>query len=280
MHVTFWLTKGSPKEKALHLPRANLHLFQSLIYRILPPDQAAFLHEEGYDSHGKKLKLFAMSWPMASCLPAFDRSLIRFPLPVRLTVSSPLLAVASALANGVMEAGTLRLGKNKLSCDRVELTRNHAQGESLTVRTLSPVTCYEVMTRRGRPYTVYFRPDDREFAPFINANLKRKFSALFPDRPPPAGDVRVTPLDIRERVAFYRPDMSCPIKGWDGVFRLDGPEELLQTALDCGLGGKNSSGWGCVTPAEGKWAHSQSYDVIHKGSEKHEQDHDGDDLWD
>ena len=30
-------------------------------------------------------------------------------------------------------------------------------------------------------------------------------------------------------------------------FRLEGPQELLQIALDCGLGAKNSAGWGCVT---------------------------------
>ena len=49
-------------------------------------------------------------------------------------------------------------------------------------------------------------------------------------------------------MALFDAKLSCPIKGWAGDFRLEGPEELLQTALDCGLGAKNSSGWGCVAP--------------------------------
>ena len=246
MHVTFWLTRSDPKAKALRLPRANLHLFQSMIYNLLPPKQAAFLHEEGYEAQGKRLKLFAMSWPMASGLPAFERSTIRFPLPVRLTVSSPIQDIVSGLANSLTK--TMRLGGSEVVCERVEMARHLARGESLTVRTLSPVSCYELITRRGRPYVLYFRPDDREFVPFINANLRRKFSALFPDRQPPDGEVKVTPLEVRERVAIFKPGVSCPIKGWSGDFRLDGPEELLQAALDCGLGAKNSSGWGCVVP--------------------------------
>ncbi len=279
MHVTFWLTQSNPKEGMLRLPRANLHLFQSMIYRLLPQDLAAFLHDGGYQAQGKRLKLFAMSWPMASCLPAFERSAIRFPLPVRLTVSTPVEEIAFGLIRSVVSPEGLRVGNNKLLCNRVELARHIAQDERLTVRTLSPVTCYEVMTRRGRPYVLYFRPDDREFAPFIDANLRRKFSALFPDQAPPAGEVRVTSLDVRDRVALFKPGMSCPIKGWDGVFRLEGPKELLQVALDCGLGAKNSSGWGCVAPAEGKWDDLQSHDVTLERSVAHDQNDDGDDVW-
>ena len=247
MHVTFWL--NGTKEKALRLPRANLHLFQSLIYSLLPSGLANFLHEEGYEAGGKRLKLFAMSWPMAFTFPTFKGPEIHFPLPVRMTVSTPVEKIASGLAHNISGAKGLHLGKNELVCNRLELTNPRAQGERLTVQTLSPVTCYEGMTRRGRPYTLYFRPDEREFGPFIDANLKRKFSALFPDRPLPDGNVRVTALNVRERVALFKPDTSCPIKGWAGSFRLEGPEELLQVALNCGLGAKNSSGWGCVAPA-------------------------------
>ena len=58
----------------------------------------------------------------------------------------------------------------------------------------------------------------------------------------------VKPLGkVRERAALFSPRTRFPIKGWDGRFRLEGPRELLQVALDCGLGAKNSAGWGCVT---------------------------------
>jgi len=36
------------------------------------------------------------------------------------------------------------------------------------------------------------------------------------------------------------------VKGWHCVLGLEGPRDLLQLALDAGLGSKNSQGWGCV----------------------------------
>ena len=48
---------------------------------------------------------------------------------------------------------------------------------------------------------------------------------------------------------LFKEDNSFPIKGWEGRFKLKGPKELLQVALDCGLGAKNSLGFGCIMPA-------------------------------
>ena len=79
-------------------------------------------------------------------------------------------------------------------------------------------------------------------------NLVRKFRALFPDRAVPEGTVRISLVGrVLERVAIFSPKSSFPVKGWSGRFRLEGPQEILQVALDCGLGAKNSGGWGYMT---------------------------------
>ena len=79
-------------------------------------------------------------------------------------------------------------------------------------------------------------------------NLVRKFRVFFPDRAVPEGMVRISPVGrVLERVAIFSPESSFPVKGWLGRFRLEEPQELLQIALNCGLGAKNSAGWGCVT---------------------------------
>ena len=62
MHLTLHLNGPA---SSLRLPLSNLHLFQSLIYSVLPPERAAFLHSEGYVADGRRMKLFAMSWPVA-----------------------------------------------------------------------------------------------------------------------------------------------------------------------------------------------------------------------
>ena len=68
MHITLYFkaTDGD----FIRVPRANLHLFQALIYNVLPPEHASFLHDEGYMIKGKHLKLFAMSWPITEKTPA------------------------------------------------------------------------------------------------------------------------------------------------------------------------------------------------------------------
>ena len=245
MHITLWLTGDRER---IRVPLSNLHLFQSLLYAVLPPERAAFLHDEGYRVEGRRLKLFAMSWPIAASRPAFEENAILFPLPVRLVVSTPVNATMDGIAGGALNAGDLRVGNNVVRCERIEAEQQRVDGEALTVRTLSPVTCYDQAERNGRPYTIYFSPHQKDFAVSVHNNLVRKFRALFPERAVPEGTVRIAPLGrVRERVAVFSPETSFPIKGWSGRFRLEGPQELLQIALDCGLGAKNSAGWGCVT---------------------------------
>ena len=245
MHITLHLNGDN---QFLRVPSANLHLFQSLLYKILPPEQAAFLHKEGYPVDGRAMKLFAMSWPISASVPSFEQNTIRFPLPIRLVVSTPVETTFDGFASGALSAETVRVGNNILRCEKIEAIQQYADGDELTVRTLSPVTCYDQVERFGKPYTIYFSPQQKDFGVLLSNNLVRKFKALFPDRTPPDLPVTIEPLGRPvERIARFSSEVSFPIKGWFGRFRLKGPKELLQIALDCGIGAKNSAGWGCVT---------------------------------
>ena len=230
------------------MPRSNLHLFQSLIYNVLPPDKATFLHDEGYLVRGRRMKLFAMSWPIAASAPVFEEKAIRFPLPVRLVVSTPVHDTMDGIASGALSSHELRIGNNVVVCDHIEAEQQYAVGDTLVVKTLSPITCYDQTERDGKPYTVYFEPEDRDFSALVHNNLVRKFRALYPEREVPTEAVTIMPLgDIRPQAARFNANSSFFIKGWSGRFFLRGPQELLQIALDCGVGAKNSAGWGCVT---------------------------------
>lgn len=249
MHITLNLT--SEKENFIRLPRANLHMFQSLLYKIMPAETASFLHDEGYSSGEKMLKLFAMSWPESAERPEFIPDAILFPLPLTLTISTPIAETMSAIVHGAVIERKLRIGNNYMKCSSVVVKQYFADRESITVKTLSPVTCYRRIMLEKRPYTEYFSPDMPEFEEFINRNLRSKFRALYQTDDAPKDKVHVTPLgDIYERAAMHKPEARVPVKGWSGRFQLEGPRELLQAALDCGLGAKNSSGWGCIVPQE------------------------------
>lgn len=247
MHIT--LSINSRESRILRLPTASLHLFQSLLYNLLPADRAKFLHDEGYVIDGRPMKLFAMSWPMSEHSPKIENRRIEFTLPIRIVVSTPKTETLDGIASGAIMGDDIRVGANIVYCDGLTVDNFVVESNTIAIRTLSPITCYATMPRAdGRKYTAYFSPVEKNFSESIHNNLTRKYRALFPDCQLPEGTVTIHPLNTpRERIARFKVNDTFPIKGWSGRFRLSGPKELLQVALDCGLGAKNSGGFGCIT---------------------------------
>lgn len=246
MHIT--ITIGSHESNILKLPQQYLHLFQSLIYKLLPSPYAEFLHDRGYVVDGRSMKLFAMSWPISCKLPLINEKQISFFLPLKIVVSTPVDSTMNGIASGALSNECFHIGNNVVICEKIEACAMSAEGDSVTVKTLSPITCYSTMYRPdGRKYTVYFSPYDKDFSESVHNNLLRKFKALYPESTLPEGKVQICPVGRpAEHIARFSDQNSFPIKGWSGNFALNGPKELLQTALDCGIGAKNSGGWGCV----------------------------------
>lgn len=243
-----------PQEgESVQIPRINLYLVQALIYGLLPRAFATFLHEEGYEAADRRYKLFAFSWLKSPVRPTFTETHIVFQSPVTFSIATPVNATISGVMDGALRNEIVRIGNTPLLCSGVTIREPLAETENISVYTLSPITCYSTLYRKsGEPFTVYHHPEESDFVEQIHTNLVRKHQALFPDSSLPEGKAQITPLGkIREQVALFRPDDPRPIKGWWGRFRLQGPKELLQIALDCGLGAKNSAGFGCVELSKG-----------------------------
>ncbi len=111
------------------------------------------------------------------------------------------------------------------------------------LKLLSPVVAYSTLFRPdGSRYTCYYQPGDGEFSRNAAENIRKKYSALY-NTPPPDGELKIRPLhQPKLHVMRFK---ETVIKGYSGLLRLDGPKELLQLAVDAGLGGKNSMGFGC-----------------------------------
>lgn len=126
----------------------------------------------------------------------------------------------------------------------VQFDEQVADKDSIEVRTISPVVMYSTLIKpEGGKYTCFFQPGENEFNRLITANLRKKYEAFY-NREPPGGEMFVRPLDRpRLHVTKYK---NTVVKGYTCKLRLSGPRELLQMALDAGLGGKGSQGYGCV----------------------------------
>ncbi len=246
MHLE--LTFETEEGVALRLPRANLNLLQAAIYGFLSEDLATFLHDRGFVLGERHFKFFTFSWlrGQGKMVPDGDHLLLAPPLS--LVVASPLRDVLEEVGSRPAVHPRMRLGNQWLSCTGVRVHDPRASGGRLVVRTLSPITCYSSVRRpSGDPYTAYHEPAEPIFSELVSANLEQKYRALF-DIPAP-GAVECRSVDKpRLQVARFSSQDSFPTKGWWGTFVLEGPDELLQLALDAGCGAKSSLGWGCVEP--------------------------------
>jgi len=247
MHIE--VTFDSVNNEKVRLPRINLNLLQAMIYDIMPDDLSDFLHEKGYSFGKRKFKLFAYSWMRGKSKPQFDESFIYFEPPLKLTITSPIAETLEGLANGSLTSKKIRLGNNELNCSSVLVKNDIVETDSMVVNTLSPITCFSTLYKvDGKPYTVYHDPREGVFQQQIQENLKKKYSLIHPEKTIPDIEIEIQSIGKpRQQVARFREDDPRPIKGWWGNFRLKGSKEMLQVAIDAGLGAKNSAGFGCVS---------------------------------
>ncbi len=239
--MRFYVELVTDSNKELVLPIQYNYFIQSALYRSLDQDFASFLHEQGYESGGRKFKLFTFSRLMGRF--QINKDTIAFKPPIKLVVSSPVNEFCQSLINGLLAKEAFQLEKNYLRVESVRVENPGVNGETLKMRLLSPVVVYSTLFKpEGTKYTCYFQPGESEFTRLINENLRNKYEALY-DKNAPEGSVDIKPLrQPRLHVMRYK---GIVIKGYSAPFELKGPKPLLQLALDAGLGSKNSMGFGC-----------------------------------
>lgn len=233
-----------PLREPVVLPIHYNYLVQAALYNSIDQELAAFLHEKGYSDGNRAFKLFCFS--LIQGVYQMDRvnKRIAFEGELKLTVSSPLQDFCQSLVNVLLTKGVMRLGAQELEIDRISAGQYKVRENKVMVRTLSPVVLYSTLLRPdGRKYTVYFQPGETDYSRLFNENLRKKYRALY-GAEGPEGEVEIRPLGIqRMRIVNYK---NTVIKGYAGKLFLSGPKELLQLAVDGGIGSKNSQGFGCV----------------------------------
>ncbi|MBO8165035.1 MAG: CRISPR-associated endoribonuclease Cas6 [Brevibacillus sp.] len=240
--MRFKLTLQS-ENGTIELPAHYNHMIQAAIYRNLSPEFAAFLHDQGYVIGKRRFPLFVFSRMFGSYTYDSSQKVLRFQNPVHLYISSPVSQFVHDMAQIFLRDG-IQLGKQRLHVTEVETSSLTVQQDEITVQTMSPAVAYSTLLRPdGRKYTLYFHPKSSDFKRIVCENLVRKAKLIYGE------SVEFSPLLIQEvasykkSVAFYK---STVIEAYSGKFLLQGDRRLLQTAIDVGLGSKNSMGFGMV----------------------------------
>jgi len=240
------LTLVNTRESVTELPVSYNHMVQSAIYNSLSGDFAEFLHEQGYrlNNNNRKFALFTFSKLYGKCEFIKNTKSLQFHNPVELYISSPLEPFISNILQTFLQKG-IRLGKEQLRIEQMQLDHTNVTSEKIIVKTLSPITAYSTMIRpEGTKYTVYFHPGQVDFERLLLGNLEKKVRLIH------GQDVQLDPTHIQKIGKCYRKIITYKktiIEAYEGIFALNGDQRMLQAALDCGIGPKSSAGLGMVT---------------------------------
>ncbi len=238
-------------DHAVSIPIHYNYLLQGLIYKNISPGLAKFLHEHGFMYEKRSFKLFTFSRLLGRVkYQKEDKSLIVDNGPIKLVISTPLEKFCYELANTLMLTNNILIGKESLEIDNISFSDPQPEGDEMFVNTFSSVVTYSTLQRmEGGKYTCYHHPDEKDFKKQIQENLRKKHYILF-GKESNAKNLRIFKRSkARRRILKYK---NFIIKGYDGRFHMQGPKDLLKLALDCGIGSKNSQGFGCLELAGGK----------------------------
>jgi len=236
--------KFSSQDKII-LPFDYNHILQGFIYKRLSPVLARFYHEVGYLYGKRSFKLFTFSRLKGKLNVDRANSAFIFTPPVSFVLSSPKERLLEEFAQGLLKSPQFELSKNILFIEEISVHSTKKITPPIKIKMLSPVTVYSTLfTKDNKKKTYYFSPFEKEFEDALKNNLKKKYELIW-NRPPGNDNFNITPLKVgkdSEKIVNYK---GTIIKAWMGTYKLDGDPCLLQVAYECGLGSKNSQGFGC-----------------------------------
>jgi len=237
MHLRIEFINNDTVEFPIHYN----HILQGFIYRTIDEKMALFLHNMGYGS-ARKFKLFTYSRLMGKYDNVSRQDRIVFSGNIFLELASPIDDFCESFANGLFKK-CVNIGGNELEIAGITIERQRVTGNEAILETLSPVVAYSTLTKGdGSKYTCYFQPGEKEFERIAIENLRKKYEAISWERPEDELEIRCISKP-RLSIVEYK---GTIIKGYMARLKLSGSQRLIQTAVDTGLGSKNSMGFGCV----------------------------------
>lgn len=220
---------------------------QGMIYNLLDDEYREFLHDKGYSLNDRRFKLFTFSKLLGRY--SYRGSYIIFDRYVSLIISSLIREFIENICNNLLRNGEIEIEINKVCVEGIEFISEPEITDNVTIYTLSPIVVYSTLfTRDNRKKTYYYSPYEEEFSELITKNLIKKFNILNSTNMKKVDQtIQLKPLKVKENVLSFK---GTIIKGWSGKFKIQGSKELILTGYRCGLGAKNSAGFGMIEVAK------------------------------
>ena len=231
--------------EGVRLPLEDKHILQGVLYALLSenPGLSAAVHDEGLPFGRHSYKLFTFSGLRGPFHAAEGHRY--YTGPAVFEFRSPEFQMCETISDAVNRRRLLRLGAEEVGIEGMVLSQQTFYTEALNIRMLTPVTVHQTL---DDGFTRYYQPAEPEFARMIAENFARKYIACYGQ--PPEESVLLLPRLVGPEDRVVTRFKGTIVKGCLGRYLLRGRPEYLTFLYDCGLGDRNSQGFGMF---EGEW---------------------------
>jgi CRISPR-associated endoribonuclease Cas6 len=252
------------------IPINYQHSLQGLIYQALVSGDEEFalnLHQKGFsaDSDNKRqnFKFFCFSGCDFYSRYIFDEKKENFMFkaskdyPLRLTfqIASPKTEFIEHLVNGLFRSGQeINFANNSFVVEKIFTeAASQIDGDEVILK-----PCFSPIVMRSNTSKMFLTYDQPEINNLLAKNLCSKHNILHPETPSELEKIEfqfmpnlLKPEAPKTKLITFKSKKDGKVieiktKGNFVPLQLKAPKEVIQTALDCGIGEKNSSGFGFV----------------------------------
>ncbi len=215
------------------------HILSAIIYRkIADLDLAAKLH------FSKDFKFFTFSQIYFSDWKRIKQGFVSKDGKISFYISSPNDQLIKSLVEGHLENTEVDFKGTKLLVEQIELLKKPEFKDKMNMRTMSPVSASIKREVDGKLKIWDLGPGDERFYESIQKNLYNKYVKFYGDYD---GNkwIRIKPnmKTAKRRRIEIKGDFH---RGYMIKFEMEADARLMEFAYDCGLGERNSMGFGMV----------------------------------
>lgn len=216
-------------------------LIQGVIYNCLFADKnSKQIHDYGYKLEKRKFKLFTFSELYGNAKYDSKTKELLFLSDAYFEVSAYDENLILAIINFITQNRKIIILNEKVSILSVSfIDENGFDDTMMEFITSSPITVYNVTDDKK---TNYFHPTSLEFCDGIIKNLSKKYYLIYGENMPEIKIESIT--NFKQKRVYFRKNFSiayhCNIK-ISGL-----TNKIYRVVITCGLGSKNSSGFGMV----------------------------------
>ncbi len=230
-------------KNSLLIPFNYNYIISSIIYnKIADLELAKELHAL------KTFKFFTFSQLSIQKRKIIKEGIISKDGAVNFQISSPNENLIKSLVEGYLDDLSVNFKGKQLFVERIELVREPEIKKHMGVKTLSPIIVRTKKEVDGKLRILDIYPSDKNFYDSLENNLVKKYNKFYNK------EVKSDKINIssnmrfvkRKRITIEKDHIKTFHRAFMMDLELEGDLNLIKFAYDCGLGEKNSLGFGMI----------------------------------